>query len=60
MPRLTTTDRDATVDALMRAAHALNGSADDYDPLLELIGDPASVCTARPLTAPTSSTASAR
>ena len=39
MPRLTTTGRDATVDALMRAAHALNGSADDYDPLLELIGD---------------------
>ncbi len=39
MPRLTTTGRDATVDALMRAAHALNGSPDDYDPLLELIGD---------------------
>lgn len=39
MPRLRTTGRDATLDALMRAAHALNGSADDYDPLLELLGD---------------------
>ncbi len=31
--------RDGTSDALLRVAHPLVGSADDYDPLLELIGD---------------------
>ncbi len=40
MPRLAATGhRDATAEALSREAHPLTGSANDYDPLLELIGD---------------------
>ncbi len=40
MAGLTTTGRrDGWGDALLRGAHPLTGSADDYDPLLELVGD---------------------
>jgi erythromycin esterase-like protein len=36
---LTDLPRDLVVDAIRKAAHPLKGATDDYDPLLELIGD---------------------
>ena len=59
MPRLAATGhRDATAEALSREAHPLTGSANDYDPLLELIGDASLVLLGRPRTGRTSSIAS--
>jgi Erythromycin esterase homolog len=40
VPRLaTSSNRGEAFDALLRVAHPLSGSASDYDPLLELIGE---------------------
>ena len=36
---LTDFPRDLVVDSVRKAAHPLKGAADDYDPLLDLIGD---------------------
>src|SRR5271157_2472926 len=36
---LSDSPRDLVVDSVRKAAHPLQGAADDYDPLLDLIGD---------------------